>query len=250
MIDFHTHILPHLDDGAKDTATSVKMLDAELAQGVNTVLCTPHYYGKRSPEKFLSQRDSMYQRLQPRIPDGITVRLGAEVHFTGINVPDYEQLCKLSIEGTKYILLEFPFVEKWTNRLLPALADFVCDTGYIPVIAHVERYREILKKPAIVSQLIDMGCLIQVNARAFLEKRERKFAFALLKHGFVHCIGSDAHDLERRTVDLLGAKKVVEAAGYINAWERAQSIMQMILRDEEVRVSLGEPIKKSFGGYR
>ena len=226
------------------------MLSAELAQGVDTVLCTPHYYGKRSPEKFLSQRDGMYQRLRTRIPDGITVRLGAEVHFTGINVPDHEQLCKLAIDGTKYILLEFPFVEKWTNRLLPALADFVYDTGYTPVIAHVERYREVLKKPAIVSQLIDMGCLIQVNARAFLEKREKKFAFALLKHGFVHCIGSDAHDLERRTVDLLGAKKVVEAAGYINAWERAQSIMQMILRDEEVRVSLGEPIKKSFGGYR
>ena len=250
MIDFHTHILPHLDDGAKDTATSVKMLGAELAQGVGTVLCTPHYYGKRSPEKFLSQRDSMYQRLQLRIPDGITVRLGAEVHFTGINVPDYEQLCKLSIEGTKYILLELPFVEKWTNRLLPALADFVCDTGYIPVIAHVERYREILKKPAIVSQLINMGCLIQVNARAFLEKRERKFAFALLKHGFVHCIGSDAHDLERRTVDLLDAKKAVEMAGYSAEWERAQSIMQMILQGEEVHVSSGEPIKKCFGGYR
>lgn len=250
MIDFHTHILPHLDDGAKDTATSVKMLSAEIAQGVTTVLCTPHYYGKRTPEKFLSQRDGMYQHLQGNIPDGITLRLGAEVHFTGINVPEYEQLCKLSIDGTKYILIELPFVAKWTNRLLPALADFVYDTGYTPVIAHVERYREVLKKPAIVSQLIDMGCLIQVNARAFLEKRERKFAFALLKHGFVHCIGSDAHDLDRRSVDLLNAKKAVETAGYGNEWERAQSIMQMILQGEEVRVSLGEPIKKFFGLYR
>ena len=250
MIDFHTHILPHLDDGAKDTATALEMLGAQKAQGVTTVLCTPHYYGKRYPDKFLSQRNGAYAHLKERIPDGISVRLGAEVHFTGINVPDYEQLCKLAIEGTNAILIELPFIAKWTDRLLPALADFVYDTGYTPIIAHVERYREVLKKPSIVSQLIDMGCLIQVNARAFTEKKEKKFAFALLKHGFVHCIGSDAHDLERRSVDLLTAKSAVETAGYADEWERAQSIMQRLLKGEDVHVPLGTPIKKIFGSYR
>ena len=102
------------------------------------------------------------------------------MHFTGINVPDYDELCKLAIEGTKYILIELPFVQKWTGRLLPALAVFAYDTGYTPIIAHVERYREVLKKPSIVSQLVDIGYLIQVNARAFTERKERKFAFALL----------------------------------------------------------------------
>ena len=250
MIDFHTHILPHLDDGAKNTEMAVEMLGAEKAQGVTTVLCTPHYYGKRYPDKFLAQRNGAYAHLKDRIPDGITVRLGAEVHLTGINVPDYEQLCKLAIEDTKYILFELPFVEKWTDRLLPAIADFVYDTGYTPIIAHVERYREVLKKPSIVSQLIDMGCLMQVNARAFTEKREKKFAFALLKHGFVHCIGSDGHDLDRRSVDLLKAKNAVETAGYAEAWEDAQSIMQRIVNGEDVRVALGAPIKKTLCSYR
>ena len=250
MIDFHTHILPHLDDGAKNTAMAVEMLGAEKVQGVTTVLCTPHYYGKRYPDKFLSQRRAAYEHLKENIPDGITVRLGAEVHFTGINVPEYEQLCKLAIEGTTAILIELPFMEKWTDRLLPALADFVYDTGYTPIIAHVERYREVLKKPSIVSQLIDIGCLIQVNARAFTQKREKKFAFALLKHGFVHCIGSDGHDLERRSVDLLTAKKVVETAGYADEWARAQSIMQSLLNGDEVCVPSGEPIKKILGTYR
>ena len=141
-------------------------------------------------------------------------------------------------------------MQKWTGRLLPALADFAYDTGYTPIIAHVERYREVLKKPSIVSQLVDMGCLIQVNARAFTERKERKFAFALLSHGYVHCIGSDGHDLERRSVDLLTAQKAVEAAGYAQAWTDAQSIMERILRDEEIRVPLGTPIKKFFGSYR
>ena len=249
MIDFHTHILPHLDDGAKDTATAMEMLCAEKAQGVSTVLCTPHYYGRRHPDKFLSQRNAAYERLKERIPDGVTIRLGAEVHFTGINVPDYDELCKLAIDGTRYILLELPFVEKWTGGLLQAIADFAYDTGYTPIIAHVERYREVLKKPLIASQLIDMGCLLQVNARAFTEKRERKFAFALLEHGFVHCIGSDAHDLERRSVDILTAKRTVEEAGYKETWDNAQSIMQRILNDEEIRLATGTPIKKFLGSY-
>ena len=250
MIDFHTHILPRLDDGAKDTATAVEMLGAQKAQGVTTVLCTPHYYGKRSPDKFLSQRASAYELLKERIPDGITLRMGAEVHFTGVNVPDYEQLCRLAIEGTNCILTELPFTERWTERLLPALTDFADDTGYTPIIAHVERYREVLKKPSILSRLIDVGCLIQVNARAFTEKRERKFAFALLKHGFVHCIGSDAHDLERRSVDMLTAKAAVERAGYAEAWENVQLTMQRLLDGEEVRALSGTPVKKTFGGYR
>lgn len=250
MIDFHTHILPRLDDGAKDTATAAAMLSAQKAQGVTTVLCTPHYYGRRSPDKFLSQRASAYERLKERIPDGIALRMAAEVHFTGVNVPDYEQLCKLAIEGTKCILLELPFTERWTDRLLPAIADFVDDTGYTPIIAHVERYREVRKQPAVISYLIDMGCLIQVNARSFTDKKERKFVFALLKHGFVHCIGSDAHDLERRSVDMLTAKAAVERAGYAEMWENAQSSMQRLLDGEEVRVPLGTPVKKTLGGYR
>lgn len=250
MIDFHTHILPHMDDGAKDTAMSVEMLGAEKAQGVTTVLFTPHYYGKRHPEKFLAQRNGAYKHLKERIPEGVEIRLGAEVRFSGINVPDYDELCRLAIEGTSCILIEFPFTEKWTGRLLPALADFIYDTGYTPIIAHIERYQEVLKNPSIVSQLIQMGCLIQVNARAFVDKKEKKFAFALLRHGFVHCIGSDAHDLESRKVDLITAKNAVTEAGFADEWERAQVLMQDLLNGEEVQVFVGEPIKKRFGSYR
>ena len=64
MIDFHTHILPHLDDGAKNTAMAVEMLGAEKAQGVTTVLCTPHYYGKRYPDKFLFRKLRQYHSFQ------------------------------------------------------------------------------------------------------------------------------------------------------------------------------------------
>ena len=211
MVDIHTHILPHLDDGAKNTDMSVAMMKMLKKQGVETVVFTPHYYGKRTnPEIFLQRRNAMFEHVKPQIPDGLQVKLGAEVHFTGINMPENDEICKLALEGTKYILFEFPFTMAWTAELMTRLSDFIRDTDYTPIIAHVERYSEVQKKPALVSEFVKMGCLIQVNAPAFLNKREKKLAFALLKHGFVHCLGTDSHNMDNRSPDMLTAKTAVE----------------------------------------
>jgi protein-tyrosine phosphatase len=106
------------------------------------------------------------------------------------------------------------------------------------------------KNPGIVYELVRMGCLIQVNAPAFLDKREKKLAFALLKHGFVHCLGTDAHDMDMRAPDMLTAKEVVEQAGYADAWQRAEDIMKDVIEGRQVRVECGLPVKKIFGMYR
>lgn len=250
MIDLHTHILPHLDDGARHTQTSIDMMKRLQAQGVTSVVFTPHYYGKRSsPDEFITRRNSMFERIKEHIPEGLNVRLGAELHFTGINMPENDELCKLAIEGTKYILVEFPFTTVWTGELMERLSDFMRDTDYTPIIAHAERYREIKKNPSLISQFINMGCLIQVNAPAFLDKREKKLAFAMLKRGFVHCIGSDAHDLEGRASDFPAAKAAVERAGYADAWKRAEEIMTDVLVNKPVHVDGGKPLKKVFGLY-
>ncbi len=250
MIDIHTHILPHLDDGAKDTATAVAMLQAELAQGVDKVVLTSHFYGKRhSPQRFLEKRAEAFARLKEKIPQGIELYLGAEVHFTGVNTAEYEELCRLAIGDTKFILIEFPFTTVWTKSLMEKLSEFIYETGYTPIIAHVERYREVQKKPSIVSELAEMGCLMQVNADSFLQKRERGLAFALLKRGWVHCIGSDTHDMAERAPRLAEAKAEIEKAGYAHLWERAQEIAFRVLEGEQVRVERCKPVKKFFGKY-
>lgn len=251
MIDIHTHILPHLDDGAKDTATAAALLQTQMQQGVRSVVFTPHFYGKKnSPQRFLEKRDHAFANIEQIIPEGLEVRLGAEVHFTGVNVPEYDALCSLAIEGTKYILLELPFTTKWTKGVMQKIADFVYETGYTPIIAHVERYREVLKNPVLVNEFVNMGCLIQVNARSFLEKREKSFVFALLKHGLVHCVGSDTHDLDERKPCLAEAKRAIENAGYGEEWAKIQCIMQDILADNKVETQYASPVKKFFGKYR
>ena len=250
MIDIHTHILPHIDDGAKNTQMSIAMLKSLQQQGVETVILTPHYYGKRSnPETFLQRRNAMFDHIKDQIPAELQVKLGAEVHFTGINMPENDEICKLAISGTKYILLEFPFTVAWTGELMTRLSYFIRDTDYTPIIAHVERYAEVQKKPALVFDLVSMGCLIQVNAPAFLNKREKKLAFALLKHGFVHCLGTDAHNMDNRPPDMLTAKEAVKKAGYSAEWDRAENIMKDVVEGRQVCVEGGSPVKKFLGMY-
>ncbi len=249
MIDIHTHVLPHIDDGAKDTEMSVAMLKAEAKQGIDTVVLTSHYYGKkRSPAEFIEKRGALFSHIKPRIPTGMKVLLGAEVHFTGVNNAEYEELCRLAIEGTKYILIEFPFTNAWEKSLLDRLADFVYYTDYIPIIAHAERYTEIWKKPSLITELVSMGCLIQVNVSSFTDKRVKKLAYAMLNHGYVHCLGSDTHDMGVRAPDW-SVKELLWKEGYEAEWERAQEIMQKVISGEQVRVETGKPIKKFLGKY-
>ena len=250
MIDMHTHILPHIDDGAKDSATALSMLDAEISQGVDTVILSPHYYGKsRSPEKFLQTRQMMYEHIQDRIPKNIHTRLAAEVHYTGVNPIENDAMCSLAIEGTEYVLVEFPFTTKWSSLLIEHLSQFIYDTDYTPIIAHVERYREAQKKPSILTDLVNMGCLLQVNTTSFLQKPDKKFAFTLLKHGLVHCLGTDAHDVENRAPDYAQAKQAIEDAGYGAYFERIQENMQLILENERPNIPEYRPLKKILGFY-
>lgn len=233
MIDLHTHILPDMDDGAANAQVSATLLQMEAEQGVTKVVFTPHYYGKRSVENFLEKRQAATETIRSSIPENVRVYAGAEVLMTGVNDPSDDALCQLAIEGTKYVLFELPF-QRWRESLLDRIADFIEETGYTPIIAHVERYVEVLKNPSVLTYLAELGCLIQVNTSAFLDKRLKRFAFALLKKGMVHCIGTDAHNAETRTVDYAQAKNLIYKKGLEAEWNSIQWCMQKVLNGENV----------------
>ena len=249
MIDFHSHVLPGLDDGAKGTDMSVALLEQSIQQGVTTVVCTPHYYGERSPQSFLERRKSSYSYLRARKVEGIKLRLGAEIYFTEDLAVPYEDLAALAIEGTPYILLELPFTRRYKERLFECLDAFMSETGLTPIIAHVDRYPAVYAKPSIVKRLIDMGCLIQVNAEAFEEKGARALTECLFEKGMIHVIGSDMHNPETRPQCMKKYAEALERLGSKPAAKMIEELSEAILRGDEIFVSSSQPVRKFFGKY-
>lgn len=250
MRDIHTHILPGIDDGAPDKQTALEMLKEDTKQGVREVVFTPHYYGKKhSPEQFLKNRAEAFEKIQGHIPKGISVRLGAEVYFSNVNTVKNDVLCSLAIEGTRYVLIELPFTKTWSDSLFDQLQNFINETDYTPIIAHIERYWLARKKPSVVSMLVHMGCLIQVNTGAFLNKRDRKFVMPLLKKGLVHCLGTDTHDMKVRKPDYEAAVEYIKKAGQEKALLKIQDNMRRVLANRPVRVGEIKTVNKFFGGF-
>lgn len=204
MIDFHTHILPCIDDGSKSTEESMKMLEALKHQGVDTVALTPHFYANRmSVDEFLQRREESFKSLKP---EGINTLLGAEVrYFSGLSKMD--GLLKLRLEGTKAILIEMPFA-KWSELDLKEIISLACDKDYVVVLAHIERYLP-FQDFKDIEYLIDNGVYIQSNAEFFISPLSRRKALRLLSQGYIHLLASDSHNLGARAPNIKDALDII-----------------------------------------
>lgn len=207
LIDFHSHILPGIDDGARTSEESLKMLELMAAQGVSKVVSTSHFYPEHeSPDSFLSRRTKAAGRLKAVMHDGLPdIYLGAEVaYFPGIS--RCEQLTELAIRGTRLILVEMPFC-RWSSAVIDELFTIRDSMGLIPVVAHIERYID--QRPGTFGELAADGILLQSNAEHFLDFWHKRRALKLLENGYIHLLGSDCHRIDRRVPNL------PEAAQYI-----------------------------------
>ena len=125
VIDFHSHILPGIDDGSKSIEMSIEMLHMAKEQRVDIMVATPHFYASRHRvEDFLRKRNHAYEHLKDKLPEGVPeLKLGAEVaYFSGISKAD--RLDDLTVEGTNLILLELPFVA-WTDTVIHEVRDLI-----------------------------------------------------------------------------------------------------------------------------
>lgn len=199
MIDFHSHILPDIDDGSKSIEMSCRMLEAEKEQGITHVVATPHFYAsKDDPKDFLERRNRAYLSVRSFYEGDPQIILGAEVYYyRGISKSKW--LDYFCIGDSNAILIEMPF-EKWSDFMLSELIDIEAD-GYIPIIAHAERYLKYHNKSNI-KKLIENDILIQANASFFIDERTSKKAFRMLRQGMIHLLGSDCHNMSSRMPDV------------------------------------------------
>lgn len=195
--DLHTHILPLIDDGAKSVEESLKLIDALIKNGVENICLTPHLYThKESVEDFLLRREESFRQIKNLIPQGVNVKLGAEVYVTKYLFSEERDLRPLCIEGTNYMITEFSYNSDFsgdTMRHILRLRDF----GIIPVIPHVERYPSLMKNKSLLEELIYMGVIIQSNFISFTQPLLRGKLIKYLKSGHIHVLSTDVHNESR-----------------------------------------------------
>ncbi len=197
MIDFHTHILPKMDDGSRSIDESLKMLSALKEQGIDIVAATPHFYANdESVHDFMKRRQASFDALKSAVPDGVPdIILGAEVkYYEGISRLD--GLKSLCLQGTKLLLLEMP-MKSWTEYNVRELIDISCSGKVIPVLAHVERYMHFQQKD-IFDVLLENDVLMQINASFVNGLLTKRKAIGLLGRQKVLFIGSDCHNMSDR----------------------------------------------------
>jgi len=229
VIDLHCHILPGVDDGAKDLAVSLQMARAQVAQGVMAVACTSHIlpglYHNSGPA--LREATSGLQAVLDQ--EGIPLRLvtGADVHMAPNFLAGLKSGQLLSIADSRYVLVEPPH-----HTAPPQIEDFFFNlvvAGYVPVLTHPERLSWVPSRYETVKKLVRGGAWMQITAGSFTGAFGRNalyWAERMLDEGCVHLIASDAHDVERRPPDL--------AAGY-------ELVARRVGPDEAQRLVLTRP---------
>ena len=228
MIDFHTHILPGVDDGSRSIEESLAMLQAERDAGIERVVFTPHFYASQNnPKDFLRRRQESWSSLLPYMYRGLPkVSFGAEVqYFEGIC--QSAEIAALRIAGTPYLLLEMPF-RRWEDRMLDDILELSTHPDTIVVLAHIDRYLSNVTSRSL-AYLRANGLTLQMNVSVFGAQRQGRMAMSMLKVGEVHILGTDCHSIggRRPNWELLPmeAERLLErSAEYYEIYDTIQNI--------------------------
>jgi len=220
VIDFHSHILPGIDDGSKNVETSLSMLKMAADQGVGIMIATPHFYAsKHRVEYFLKKRQNAYDLLKDDL-DGhkdMTVPkilCGAEVaFFNGISQAD--KLDRLTIAGTNLLLLEMPF-RPWTDRDIREVRALTEERHFQIIFAHLERYTDIGTNKRRFAELIIPSAYVQINAESISDgglfgMLRRKKLIRMFQNGTAHFLGSDCHGVHHRPPNLADGRNVLKS---------------------------------------
>lgn len=230
MIDFHTHVLPGMDDGSVNAVETEKMLVLMAQQGISVVAATPHYDVRRETiQAFLERRKKAVDSFNKsdKYPKLI---LGAEVLCSGLHVCNMENIDRLCIGNTRHLLVE-THLNGWQGNIKEELLNLIRVQGITPILAHIERYSASRANMCAIRELKENGAVLQMNAGPFLNKRTVKKALRMFKTENVDLICSDCHGISSRPPNLAEAVEVIrEAEGDRKADElmiKAQRIYEM-----------------------
>jgi protein-tyrosine phosphatase len=212
LIDLHCHMLPGIDDGAADLAVSLEMARIAVADGISTVVCTPHIlptvYDNTGPAIRAAVGGLQAALAQAQIP--LRVLPGADVHIAPDLVEGLRSGRVLAIAGSRYLLFEPPH-----HVMPPRLQDCVfglMTAGYFPILTHPERLTWIDQHYDVIEQLARAGMLMQITGGSLtgrFGRRARYWSQRMLDDGLVDILATDAHDTQGRPPRLSEACELV-----------------------------------------
>lgn len=250
MIDFHAHVLPNIDDGARDIEETFQLMQEAKKAGFEAIILTSHYLEgyyetdnfERRVWKDVLMQNSEIQEIQ------LELFLANEIYFSENMISLLEQGKASTINNTHYILFELPMEQK-PIQLQQEIA-YLHSKGIIPILAHPERYSFVQKDPNQVYELIKQGLLIQSNYGSFIGqygKKAQRTAFLLLEHHMIHFLGSDVH--RPRTI----YPKIQEILPFLEEKIGKEEVRKLttqnaklILQDEKLETVEIEPIHFTF----
>lgn len=234
VIDFHSHILPGIDDGSASVEETIAMLHMASAQGVTHIVATPHFYPWHdSLERFLSRRteaETVLREEMSKYDHLPELHVGAEVYyFPGICESDV--LPALTIAGKNSILIEMPR-SPWTKSMYRELEEIYARREIVPVIAHVDRYIRPLQTHHIPRRLAELPVLVQANAEFFLQRSTARMALRMLNEDRIHLLGSDCHNTRTRKPNLGAAVEQIKNRLGNDTLDRVNMYAQSVLFEE------------------
>ena len=234
MIDFHSHILPAIDDGSKSMEDSIQILREAREAGFSKIISTSHYL-----EGYYEIKEEDRKRLIQELKNediGLELYVGSEIYITENMVDLLKEKKASSINNSKYVLFEIPMNNK--TMLTKEIIYRLIENGYVPVLAHPERYSFIQQNPEELEELVDMGALCQSNYGSIIGlygKKTEKTVKKLLKNNLIHFFGSDVHRQEQIYNKIPKAikkiKKIISEDKFI---ELSEINPQKVLNNEEI----------------
>lgn len=199
--DIHSHILPGVDDGAKNWEVTKEMLQMAYNQGIQRMFATSHSYPNR-PQKSseeLRKLTKEVEELAKEIGQDFQIFTGNEVLYRESIPEELEKGNILTLADSQYVLVEFLPEEHYT-RILHGVRRLV-EYGYCPVIAHIERVRAFNGKKERIEEIVKSGAYLQVNAESLMGgmfDKKKRFLEKMIAESLIHFIGSDCHNTDSR----------------------------------------------------
>ena len=218
ITDLHNHSLFGVDDGADSYETMCGMLDTSYNNNVRSICFTPHFNNRENDcttEQIKSAFEIAKEYCEKNLPD-MSLHLGSEMLYHYDCVDSIRENKLFTVANSKYVLVDFMYVPDVRSIIWGIQRLLNC--GYIPIVAHVERYACLYNKPDEVQRMSALGAVIQINAKSLfygIFSKRRSFCIKLLKEGLVDIVASDAHNLTSRSPNMREAAEfVISKFGY------------------------------------